>query len=352
MSALYRIDVMRSLGSLAAILLLLETCSCVSLSRDSADLQRFEFQQPQMGLPFRMVLYAHDSASATAAASSAFHRIAQLNDIMSDYDSDSELSRLSRSSGQGKVTPISDDLWRVLERAQGLSQRSGGAFDVTVGPCVNLWRKARREKKMPKADWLAEARKAVGYQHVRLDARRRTAELLVPEMRLDLGGIAKGYAVDEAMKILQQHGIRRALVSGGGDLAVSGPPPGKPGWRIELPPLDVTNAPPVRFVLLSHAALATSGDLFQRLEIDGKRYSHIVDPRTGIGLTDHSLVTVIARDCMTADSLTKVVSVLGPDEGLKLIKQDRGAESRIVRKPADQIELRETSGFGRYYDEN
>jgi len=305
-----------------------------------------------MGLPFRMVLYAVDQPTATAAASNAFSRIAQLNDIMSDYDSDSELSRLSQSSGQGKVTPISNDLWRVLERAQSLSQRSGGAFDVTVGPCVNLWRKARRDKKLPNPERLAEARKAVGYQHVRIDARRRTAELLVPDMRLDLGGIAKGYAVDEAMKILQQHGISRALVSGGGDLAVSGPPPGKPGWRIELPPLDVTNAPPVRFVLLSRAALATSGDLFQRLEIDGKRYSHIVDPRTGIGLTDHSLVTVIARDCMTADSLTKVVSVLGPEAGLTLIKQDRGAEARVVRKPADQIELRETKGFGRYYDAN
>jgi len=305
-----------------------------------------------MGLPFRMVLYAPDPAAATTAASNAFNRIAQLNDIMSDYDSDSELSRLSQSSGQGKIIPISDDLWRVLERAQSLSRRSGGAFDVTVGPCVNLWRKARREKKMPDPTWLARARNSVGYQHVRLDPRRRTAELLVPDMRLDLGGIAKGYAVDEAMKVLRHHGIRSALVSGGGDLAVSDPPPGKTGWRIELPPLDVTNAPPVRFVILSHAALATSGDLFQRLEIDGKRYSHIVDPRTGIGLTDHSLVTVIARDCMTADSLTKVVSVLGPDQGLKLIQQDRGAEARVVRKPAEQIELRETVGFRRNYENN
>jgi thiamine biosynthesis lipoprotein len=297
-----------------------------------------------------MVLYAPDPAAAMTAASNAFHRIAQLNAIMSDYDSDSELSRLSQSSGQEKVTPVSEDLLRVLERAQSLSQRSGGAFDVTVGPCVNLWRKARREKKLPDPSWLARARKSVGYQHMRLDAQRRTVELLVPDMRLDLGGIAKGYAVDEALKILQRHGIKRALVAGGGDIAVADPPPDKPGWRIELPPLDVTNAPPVRFVLLTNAALATSGDLFQRLEIDGRRYSHIVDPRTGIGLTDHSLVTVIARDCMTADSLTKVVSVLGPEQGLKLIQQDRGAEARVVRKPAEQIELRETAGFGHYYE--
>jgi thiamine biosynthesis lipoprotein len=332
--------------------LLLATCSCVSPSRDAAELKRFEFQRPQMGLPFRMVLYAADPVTATTAASNAFNRIAQLNDIMSDYDSDSELSRLSHTSGQGKVTPVSGDLWRVLERAQSLAQRSGGAFDVTVGPCVNLWRKARHDRKLPNAERLAEARQAVGYQHVRLDPRRHTVELLVPGMRLDLGGIAKGYAVDEALKILRQHGIKSALVAGGGDLAVGDPPPGKPGWRIELPPLDVPNAPPVRFVLLSDAALATSGDLFQRLEIDGKRYSHIVDPRTGIGLTDHSLVTVIARDCLTADSMTKVVSVLGPTAGLKLVAQTRGAEARAVRKPAEAIELQETAGFGRFYEPN
>jgi thiamine biosynthesis lipoprotein len=243
-------------------------------------------------------------------------------------------------------------LWRVLERAQELAERSGGAFDVTVGPCVNLWRRARREQQMPDPARLEQARRAVGYGHVRLDARAHTVELLVPDMRLDLGGIAKGYALDEAMVVLKRCGIRSALVSGGGDMVVSGPPPGRRGWRIELAPLDASNAPPARFVLLSHAALATSGDLFQRLEIEGKRYSHIVDPRTGVGLVDHSLVNVIARDGMTADSLTKVVSVLGPKEGLAFISRERGVETRIVRQPAEAIEARESPGFSRYYDSN
>ena len=131
---------------------------------------------------------------------------------------------------------------------------------------------------------------------------------------------------------------------------MSAPPPGKRGWLIELPPLDATNAPPARYVLLANAGLSTSGDLFQRLEINGKRYSHIIDARTGIGLTDHSLVTVIAPDDFTADSLTKVMSVLNPREALQFLKGEKQIAVRIVRKPADKIEVYESRKFNRYYD--
>jgi len=342
---------MKFLPCLLAFLLALVAASCVSDQRSNAALTRYEYQQPQMALPFRIVLYAPEEKTAKAAADAAFKRIAQLNDILSDYDMDSELSKLSQTSGQGREVPVSDDLWRVLQRAQTVARRSGGAFDITVGPYVNLWRKARREQKMPDAARLAQARQAVGYTHVRLNSERRTVQLLVPNMRLDLGGIAKGYAIDEALKTLRLRGITSALVAGGGDMAVLDPPPGKKGWLIELAPLDATNAPPARFVRLSHAALATSGDLFQRLEIDGKRYSHIVDPRTGIGLTDHSLVTVIAPDCMTADSLTKVLSVLGPEKGFEFIEKARGLAARIVRQPDQTIETYETSRFPHYLAE-
>jgi thiamine biosynthesis lipoprotein len=237
----------------------------------------------------------------------------------------------------------------VLQRAQSLAERSGGAFDVTVGPYVNLWRLARREGALPDPARLAKARLSVGYQHVILDPANRTVTLLAPDMRLDLGGIAKGYAVDQALHVLGRFGVGSALVSGGGDLAVSGPPPGQRGWRIELPPLDASNAPPARFVLLSHAGLSTSGDLFQRLEINGKRYSHIVDPRTGIGLTDHSLVTVIAPDDFTADSLTKVMSVLNPKDALRFLKGAPHVAVRIVRKPGDKIEMYESRRFHHFY---
>jgi thiamine biosynthesis lipoprotein len=315
-----------------------------------AEPQRLEFTQPQMGVPFRIVLYAANPATAAAAATAAFERIAQLNGILSDYETDSELNALSASAGQGRWVKLSDDLWRVLEQAQNFAARSGGAFDVTVGPYASLWRRARQKHHLPPADLLAEARRAVGYKKLRLDPQTHSAKLLAPDMRLDLGGIGKGYGVDEALKVLRARGIRQALVAGAGDMAMGDPPPGKKGWRIEVAPLDAPGAPPARFVLLANAALATSGDLFQRLEIDGQRYSHVVDPRTGVGLTDHSLVTVIATNCTTADALTKGVSVLGPKKGLKLIERTPGAAAHVVRQPAESIKIYESKHFREFDD--
>jgi FAD:protein FMN transferase len=315
----------------------------------AGELTRFEYQRPEMGMAFRIVLYATNPAAGDAAAEAAFQRIQQLNGVMSDYEEDSELSKLSRSSGGGREVPVSEDLWFVLSRAQDLAKRSNGAFDVTVGPFVNLWRRARRQHQLPDPARLAQARQAVGYEHVRLNAARHAVELLVPNMKLDLGGIAKGYAIGEALKTLRRESIERALVEGGGDVAVSEPPPGKQGWRFELSSLDESNAPPVRFLSLKNVAISTSGDLYQRLEIDGKRYSHIVDPKTGIGLTDHSLVNVIAPESITADSLTKVVSVLGPKAGLKFIEDTADVAARVLRDPGGKIEAYESSRFARYY---
>lgn len=315
-------------------------------------LERFEFSRPQMGMRFQITLYAADEKTAEEVSSAAFRRIKEINAIMSDYEPESELSRLSRSSGSGKAVELSEPFWFVLSRAQEFSRRSGGAFDVTVGPCVWLWRKARREHRLPDPVALAEAMKAVGYKNVQLDPKRRTAKLLVPNMRLDLGAIAKGYAVSEAVAVLGERGIASALVVGGGNMAASDPPPGKHGWRIAVPSLNAPEATeePARYVLLSRAALSTSGDFFQFLEIGGKHYSHVVNPHTGIGLTDHCQVVVIARDGITADGLSTSVSVLGPKAGLKLVKSTPGAEAFIMRKPGDKIETFESPGFARFYE--
>lgn len=338
------------LPPIALVLSLSLMTSCKTDRAEPASLTRYEFQRPEMGVPFRIVLYATDQKRAEAAAEAAFARVKQLNDIMSDYDPDSELSKLSAGSGQGQAVSVSPDLWFVLNRAEELAKRSDGAFDVTVGPFVNLWRRARRVRQLPDPQRLAQARQAVGYTHLRLNPKEHTVELLVPNMRLDLGGIAKGYAVDQARRTLREHGVRRALVEGGGDVAVSEPPPGKAGWRLELSPLDVTNAPPPRYLSLKNAAISTSGDLYQRLEIEGKRYSHIVDPHTGIGLTDHSMVSVIAPNSITADSLTKVVSVLGPEKGLKFVEATPHVAVRVMREPGEKMEAFESSRFKRYYE--
>lgn len=338
----------RRLATAALVLWLVLTVASPAGAATEDVLQRFEFVEPQMGVPFRIVLYAPDAPAAKAASRAAFDRVAELNQIMSDYETDSELNELSRTSGQGRAVPVSEDLWKVLERAQAVAEATTGAFDITVGPAVVLWRNARRTQAFPDVDRLAQARERIGHAKVRLHPAGRQVELTTRQMKLDLGGIAKGYALDEALTVLRARGVKQALVSGGGDMVLGDPPPGTAGWRIEVAPLDVANAPPKRYVRLSNAALATSGDVFQRLEIDGKRYSHIVDPRTGIGLTDHSLVTVIALDGLTADSLATAVSVLGPEKGLAYAATVPGVEAHVVRKPDDQIVVKETPGFARF----
>ncbi len=310
-----------------------------------APLPRFSYTRPQMGLPIQIQLHAPDRPTADAAAEAAFARISELNSILSDYDTDSELVRLSQTAGKGVRVRVSEDLWLVLAHAQALAAETDGAFDVTCGPVVSLWRKARREKKLPAPEKIAEARQAVGHEKLRLDARARTAELLVPFMRLDTGAIAKGYALDEALRVLRARGITSAVVSGGGDMAVGDAPPGERGWRVELVPSEGTNIAGQDFVYLRNQGFATSGDMFQFVEVDGVRYSHIVDPRTGIGLTDRSLVVVIARDGMTADALSTAASVLGPERGRALIDRWGGCV-RISRKLDGRLEVVE-SGFFR-----
>lgn len=343
------IDMVRWIAfGLVASLPFLGIVGCASRPPHGTPLERFEFTQPQMGVPFRFVLYAASESSAQTAANAAFQRVAELNRILSDYDPDSELNQVCHKTPPGQAASVSPDLWFMLDRSVALSRRSDGAFDATIGPVVHLWRRARRRAELPPADLLAEARARVGWNHLQLDARHRTVTFLRPDMRLDLGGIAKGYAADEALSVLRRHGITQALVAAAGDVTAADPPPEKAGWRVEIGAADVTNAPPPRIVWLRNASASTSGDIFQRLEIEGRRYSHIVDPRTGIGLTDHSLVTILARDGTTADSLATAVSVLGPEKGVELVDRTPGAAALILRAEGGRIETRESRRLHRW----
>jgi thiamine biosynthesis lipoprotein len=303
---------------------------------------RYTFSEPHMGTRFQILVYAPDRNTARKAAQDAFARIASLNATMSDYDKTSELMRLCAKAG-GPPIPVSAELFFVLSQAQEVSRQSAGAFDVTIGPVVKLWRKARRLKKLPDAEKLTEARALVGWQNVRLDKDKRTVQLLKPGMQLDLGGIAKGYAADEALAVLKKHGLDRALVAAGGDIAVSGPPPGAEGWKIAIAALPGEKDP--GRLVLHHAAVSTSGDAEQFVEIAGKRYSHIVDPRTGIGLIGRMSATVVARKGIESDSLTKVVAVLGPEKGIEIIEANEGVSARMVRKKGDKFETIVSKNF-------
>jgi thiamine biosynthesis lipoprotein len=258
--------------------------------------QRFEAVEPHMGTLVRIQLYTTTETRAAAAFRAAFARIAGLDAALSDYRPDSELNRLCRS-GRAAVGP---DLFRVLDVSQKLAEETGGAFDVTVGTVTHLWRKG-----VPDAASLAEARARTGYRKLHLDAASRIASLDEPGMQLDLGAIGKGYAAGEALAVLRSLGIRRALVAMSGDLAIGDAPPGKNGWTVEAAG---------RVMPLARCAVSTSGDTEQH----HGPYSHIVDPKTGMGLVGAPVVTVIARRGIDADALATAISVLGGEKGQAL----------------------------------
>ncbi len=284
-----------------------------------------------MGVPWTITVFAATPEAGRGAVEAAFAEVGRLEGILSDYDTESELSRLSSAAPTVRPVPVGDDLWRVLAAAVEWRDRSGGAFDPTVGPLTTLWRQARRSGVMPRADKLDAARKAVGAATLALDAEQRAVSLRVPGMRLDLGGIGMGYAVDRALGVLAAHGVTRAMIDASGDIAVSGPPPGIAAWRVEVAALAGRDGSEERGVVeLLNAAVTTSGDAFQAVEIDGVRYGHIVDPRTGLGVPGPAAVTVIAPDCTTADAVATAASVLGPEAGLALVEAVPGAAARFV----------------------
>jgi thiamine biosynthesis lipoprotein len=294
-------------------------------------LSRYSFTEPHMGTRFKIIVYAPDEATVERAVRAAFARVAELDGIMSDYKPASELMRLCTKSG-GDPVPVSDDLWTVLERAQEVAKRSGGAFDVTVGPIVRLWRLARRTKELPDKEDLERAKALVGYEKVKLDPKGHTVQLLKAGMRLDLGGIAKGYAADQALLVLKKHGLSRALVAAGGDIAVGDAPADADAWKIGISPVEDPESKPKKYLLLTNAAVSTSGDAEQYVEIGGTRYSHIVDPKTGLGLVGRMTATVVAPNGLTSDPLTKVVAVLGPEKGFPIIEETKGVSGYFVRK--------------------
>lgn len=252
--------------------------------------ERFEGVEPHMGTLVRITIYANDASPMRAA----FDRIRELDERLSDYKADSELNRLCRA----REMHVSEDLFRVLESAQRLSRLTDGAFDVTIGPITHLWRLGKKPETMAQ----------VGWRNMSLDRKHRTVTLKLAGMQLDLGAIAKGYAADEALKTLRGLGVKRALIAVSGDIVAGDAPPGTHGWKVGLEPAGGE-------IFLRNAAVSTSGDTEQFREIGGVRYSHIIDPRTGLGLTSAIAVTVVARRGLDADPIATAVSVMGEQRG-------------------------------------
>jgi thiamine biosynthesis lipoprotein len=254
------------------------------------------------------------------------------------------LNRISRTA-IGNPVQVSGDLFRVLSASQQLAAKTRGAFDITLGPLTHLWREARKEHRLPDSVAIREAARHCGFHKLRLDVAQHTIQLDEPGMQLDVGGIAKGYAADEALTVLSGLGISSALVAASGDLAFSNAPPGQPGWKVGIDSVDRAEAPFTRVLVLANEAVSTSGNREQHLDADGRRYSHIVDPKTGMGLTRDITVTVVARRAMDSDGLAMAVSVLGAERGLQLIERESELAALIVTHEGGHPEILESSRF-------
>ncbi len=283
---------------------MLRRCFVIGITASNANsaalpLERFEAVEPHLGTLVAITAYAPNVAIARAAFVRAYARIAALNRILSDYLPNSELNQIN-------TTPrvISPELATVLRTAHQIAKRSHGAFDVTAGALIRHW---RQTKTFPPAHL------PVGYQHLHLKGRQ--AWIDDPGIRLDVGGLGKGYIADEALKAL---GLPRALIAISGDIVCGAPPPGQTGWRVQAAGQVFT---------VKHAAVSTAGDAEQFTLIDGQRYSHILDPRTRRPLTTPRQVTVIAPTGLVADALDTAICITGDPT---LTRHFRHARAYIV----------------------
>ncbi len=286
--------------------------------------RRWIFERAEMGVPFRVTIDepGADVERVREAAEAALDRVRALNGIFSDYEEDSEAMRICQEAGKGRAIEVSVEMADLLGFAMDVAEETEGAFDVTVGPVVLLWRRARRQRVLPEGWRIDRAMESVGWKGVQLDRDRRLVELKRKGMRLDFGGVAKGYAAREALKVLRERGFRTCMVAGSGDMALGEAPRDSGGWKIRVSALDGVE---VRgeVLTLSDRGIATSGDVNQFVELDGVRYSHVIDPRTGWALTRRVMATVVAGDAMRADAYSKPAGIF-PREGVERMVKRHG----------------------------
>ena len=274
--------------------------------------------QPAMGTAFTIYLYAGSDEQADALFGAAFEEIDRLDRTLSNYKPDSELSRINRLAGRETVT-TDPEIFSLLQTCLDYSKRSGGTFDITVGPLMRAWGFFRGQGTYPAPWQLDRARGKVGWQKVQLDAGARTIHFAVAGMELDLGGIGKGYAVDRVIRKLRTAGVKAAMVNAGSSTIYAlGAPPEEKGWLVRVPkPGDRSQT--ISTVLLRDESLSTSGSYEKFFQLNGRTYCHIMDPRTGEPVEGMLQATVIAADGTTTEALSKPMFVMGTAEGTKYL---------------------------------
>jgi thiamine biosynthesis lipoprotein len=278
-----------------------------------------------MGTAIKMELWCDDEQNGIAAINAVMQEMHRIDCAMSPYKTSSELSRINRDAGKSAV-PISAEMFSLLERAQAFSEISNGAFDLSYAAVGRLY--DYRQGKAPTGHELVKAQQAVGYRYILLNARQQTVYFAQPGMCIDLGGFAKGYAVDNATEILRVHGIQHAHISAGGDSRAIGDRRGRP-WSIGV--RDPRNPAKVIAVLpLEDTSISTSGDYERYFEKDGIRFHHLIDPATGLSPQQVRSVTILGDDGLTTEAFSKCVFVLGVEKGMRLIESHGSLDAVIV----------------------
>jgi FAD:protein FMN transferase len=293
-----------------------------------APLARHEASRMSMGCAYAIVAYGRDAAALPGIVEAAFDEVDRIDRLMSHYKPESGLSRLNREAAAGPVA-VDPELFGLIAESLRYSRESDGAFDITVGPLMKAWGFFRGGGRVPTGDELAELRGRIGYEHVVLDAARKTIRFDRPGVELDLGGIAKGYAVDKAVELLRSRQVASALVSAGGSTVFGlGAPPGKPAWEVGIQdPVDPDAT--ALTVRLKDRALSVSGSYEKSFEKDGVRYSHIMDPRAGRPVQGVLSVAVLTDDGTAGDALDDAFFVLGVARSRAYLKRLPGTEAFV-----------------------
>ncbi len=312
----------------------------------SAQLKRFEFSQIKMGSSFNIIFYHSDSTRAVQLAKECFLMVDSLNCIFSDYDSASEASRLPEQANQ--PVKVSDELFSMILLSKQAWVKSGKTFDISMGALTQLWRKAGKEKRFPAAEEINTTKALSGFENVDINEAEKSISFKKPGIRFDFGGIVKGYAAQQVIDYLKTKHIRAALADAGGDIAMSNAPPGKSGWRIAINLPGSETAYWDKNLELKNCAVATSGDLYRYSIHEGKKYSHIIDPRTGYGVTSQRNVTVIAADGATADWLATACSILPVKKALRLARKENAALFIAIQK-GKRIIIYTSKNFSSYF---
>ena len=314
----------------------------------SAQLKRFQFSENKMGSPFSLIFYHSDSAEAISLAKECFSIVDSLNNIFSDFTETSEVGQLTQLEPL-QQKKVQAELFAMVLYSKQAWKTSHKTFDITIGALTHLWRKAKAEKRFPSETEIKEARQLTGFKNLKINFRKQTISFKKPGMQLDFGGIVKGYAAQRVINYLKTKNVSIALVDAGGDIALSDPPPGKNGWSIAINLPEQENETWNENLQLKNCAVATSGDVYRFTIHNGKKYSHIIDPRTGYGVTSQRNVTVIANDGATADWLATACSILPIKKVLKLAKKV-SAELMIAILIDEKIITYKTEVFDNYFE--